>query len=89
MFNKLLNVKFVIVESILLTDFSDRISRSMRTGYDVEKTEYEMVKRTQKVLNTVNELLFTCEKFPLGLRGPRSCEYFFLQTSCISWINKA
>lgn len=61
MFNKLLNVKFVIVKSILLTDFSDRISRSRRTGYDVEKTEYEMVKRTQKVLNTVNQLLFTCK----------------------------
>lgn len=89
MFNKLLNVKFVIVESILLTDFSDRISRSRRTGYDVEKTEYEMVKRTEKVLNTVNQLLFTCEKFSLGLRGPRSCEYFLLRTSCISWINKA
>lgn len=76
MFNKLLNVKFVILKYNLFTDFSDRISRSRRTGYDVEKTEYEMVKRTQKVLNTVNQLLFTCEKFLQGSRGPRSCEYF-------------
>lgn len=54
----------------------------MRTGYDVEKTEYEMVKRTQKVLNTVNQLSFTCEKFSHGLRGPRRCEYFLPRTSC-------
>lgn len=45
MFNKFLNVKFVIVEFILFIDFFDRISRFGRIGYDVEKIEYEMVKR--------------------------------------------
>ena len=38
-----LGVSFEFKEGFLLIDFSDKISRSRRTGYDVDKTEYEMV----------------------------------------------
>ena len=42
-FAMFLGVSFEFKEGFLLIDFSDKISRSRRTGYDVDKTEYEMV----------------------------------------------
>lgn len=38
-------------------DFSDRISRSRRTGYDVEKTEYEMLEEGASKMETPQQKL--------------------------------
>lgn len=35
------SIKFFVSN---FSDFSDRVSTSLRTGYDVDKTEYELVK---------------------------------------------